>query len=102
MFYYLTEFKDLFFAFNIFKYITFRAGMAAVTTFLLCVIFGPIVIEKLKKFKIQEVAKRDDCPDLDKFQHSKQGTPTMGGIFIIGSILISVLLWADLRNPFIL
>ncbi len=102
MFYFLSELKDVVSAFNIFKYITFRAGMAAVTTFALCVIVGPYVIEKLKKFKIQEIAKREDCPDLDKFQHSKQGTPTMGGIFIIGSILISVLLWADLKNPFIL
>ena len=102
MFYYLSTLSDLFFGFNIFRYITFRSGMAAVTTFLLCVIFGPIFIKKLQQFKIQELAKRDDCPDLDKFMHSKQGTPTMGGVFIVGSVLISVLLWADLSNPYIL
>ena len=76
--------------------------MAAVTTFLLCIIFGPIFIKKLQQRKIQEIAKRDDCPDLDKFMNSKEGIPTMGGVFIVGSVLVSVFLWADLTNPFIL
>ena len=102
MLYYLYELREVFSGFNIFRYITFRAGMAAVTTFLLCVIFGPLVIKKLRELKIREIAKRDDCPDLDKFQHAKEGTPTMGGIFIIGSILASVFLWADLANKYIL
>ena len=102
MFYYLSEFRDLFSGLNIFRYITFRAGMAAVTTFLLCVIFGPFFIKKLKQWKIQEIAKRQDCPDLDRFQESKEGTPTMGGLFIVGSIVLSVLLWADLSNRLIL
>lgn len=102
MFYYLSELRDVFFGFNIFKYITFRAGMAAVTTFLLCVILGPFFIRQLKNLSIREKAKRDDCPDLDQFQKIKEGTPTMGGIFIIGSVLLSVFLWADLSNKYIL
>jgi len=102
MFYYLSEFRDTFFALNIFRYITFRSGMAAVTTFLLCIVFGQIFIDQLKKMKIKEVAKRKDCPDLDQFQNAKEGTPTMGGLFIIGSIIVSVLLWADLTNRYIL
>ncbi|MCA9399640.1 MAG: phospho-N-acetylmuramoyl-pentapeptide-transferase, partial [Candidatus Omnitrophica bacterium] len=102
MFYYLSELKELFFALNIFRYITFRAGMAAVTTFLLCIIFGPFFIDKLRRMKIHEINKRKDCPDLDQFQNEKEGTPTMGGVFVIGSILISVLLWADLSNRYIL
>ncbi len=102
MFYYLSGLKDIFFGFNIFRYITFRAAMAGLTTFVLCVILAPWFIRKLKEFKIREVAKRDDCPDLDKFQHSKQGTPTMGGIFILASIVISVALWADLGNHYVL
>lgn len=102
MFYYLAEFKNLFFGFNLFKYITFRAALAAVTTFLLCVILGPLFIRSLKERKIREIAKRADCPDLDQFQNSKQGTPTMGGLFIVGSIVVSVLLWADLTNIYIL
>ena len=102
MFYFLAGFTEIFSGFNIFRYITFRSGMAAVTTFLLCIIFGPFFIKKLRQFKIQELAKREDCPGLDKFMHSKQGTPTMGGVFIVGSVLISVWLWADLSNPYIL
>ena len=78
MFYYFSELEEVFFALNIFRYITFRAGMAAVTTFLFCVIFGPFFIKKLKALKIHEITKRKDCPDLDQFQHSKEGTPTMG------------------------
>lgn len=101
MFYYLTEFRDIFFAFNIFRYITFRAAMAAVTTFLLCIALGPPVTRYLKRRKIQERAKREDCPDLARFHDRKEGIPTMGGVFIIGSIMISVLLWADLSNQYI-
>lgn len=101
MFYYLSQLRDVFFGFNIFRYITFRAAMAGLTTFVLCVMLAPWFIRKLKEFKIREIAKRDDCPDLDKFQHSKQGTPTMGGIFILGAVLISVALWADWGNHYV-
>jgi len=102
MFYYLSELRDIFSGFNIFRYITFRTAMAGLTTFLLCIVFGPLIIERLKKMKIREVAKREDCPDLDAFHQPKEGTPTMGGIFIVGSILFSVFLWADLGNRYII
>ncbi|MGE0269179.1 MAG: phospho-N-acetylmuramoyl-pentapeptide-transferase [Candidatus Omnitrophota bacterium] len=102
MFYFLSQFRELHFGFNIFKYITFRTGMAAFTTFLICVVFGPYFIRKLRMMKIGEIAKRDDCPDLDKFHGKKEGTPTMGGLFVIGSIVVSVLLWGNLTNPFVL
>src|SRR3989338_3530927 len=99
MFYYLTGLEGFISAFNIFRYITFRASMAAVTAFILCVIFGPLFIRYFKELK--ENALRKDCPDLDKLQAVKQGTPTIGGIFIICSIILSVLFWADLSNPYI-
>ncbi|MBP6342588.1 MAG: phospho-N-acetylmuramoyl-pentapeptide-transferase [Candidatus Omnitrophica bacterium] len=102
MFYFLTELRDVYSYLNIFRYITFRSGMAAVTTFLLCMILGPLFIKASRRKKMQEKAKRDDAPDLDKFQESKEGTPTMGGIFIIGSIVISTLLWANLTNIFVI
>jgi phospho-N-acetylmuramoyl-pentapeptide-transferase len=102
MFYYLSEFKHIFSGFNLFRYITFRTAMAGLTTFLLCVVFGPFIIKRLKKMEVREVAKREDCPDLDPFHHPKEGTPTMGGIFIVASILLSVFLWADLGNRYIL
>ncbi len=102
MFYFLADFKSLFFALNIFKYITFRAGMAAVTAFLLSIILGPWLIQRLRDLKVQEIAKRKDAPALDRFINSKEGTPTMGGLLIVGSVICSVLLWSDLSNPFIL
>lgn len=101
MFYFLSSFADVFDGLNIFRYITFRAGMAAVTAFVLCIVLGPIFIRMSKQRRIKEIAKRGDAPALDQFQQKKEGTPTMGGIFIIGSILISVLLWANLSNHFI-
>ena len=102
MFYFLTELRELFFGFNIFKYITFRAAMSAVTTFFLCISAGPFFTRFLLQKKIHEYAKREDCPDLDRFLQSKQGIPTMGGIFVVGSILVSALLWADLSNSYVL
>ncbi|MBI4310113.1 MAG: phospho-N-acetylmuramoyl-pentapeptide-transferase [Candidatus Omnitrophica bacterium] len=102
MLYFLSNHTDWFAGFNIFRYITFRAGMAAVTAFLFCVIFGPVFIRLSKQRHIKEIAKRGDAPALDQFQNKKEGTPTMGGVFIIGSILASVLLWANLGNHFIL
>ncbi len=102
MFYFLSTLRYAYTEFNIFRYITFRCAMAAFTTFMLCVIFGPIIIRKFKERQIQEKINREDCPQLDHVQSHKKGTPTMGGIFMIGSILISVLLWADLGNRYIL
>ena len=102
MFYFFSDYSYIWPVLNIFRYITFRAGIAAFTSFILCVIFGPIFIRIFKENRIREIAKRKDAPDLDKFQIKKEGTPTMGGVFIVGSILISVLLWGNLTNSFIL
>ncbi|NTV28474.1 MAG: phospho-N-acetylmuramoyl-pentapeptide-transferase [Candidatus Omnitrophica bacterium] len=102
MFFYLSQFRFEFFPFNIFRYITFRAGMAAVTTFLLCVVVGPWFIRLLKRKSFGEKAERPDVPQLKEFHQTKSGTPTMGGILIVGSILSAVALWADLSNPYIL
>ena len=102
MFYYLYGLREIFSGFNIFRYITFRTAMAGLTTFVLSVVLGPMIIDRLRRLKVREITKRDDCPDLDRFNLPKEGTPTMGGIFIIGSILLSVLLWADLSNHYVL
>ncbi|HSV43620.1 MAG TPA: phospho-N-acetylmuramoyl-pentapeptide-transferase, partial [Candidatus Bathyarchaeia archaeon] len=63
MLYFFSQLRDVFFGFNIFKYITFRAAMAAVTTFLVCILLGPVFTRFLKEKKIREYAKRADCPD---------------------------------------
>lgn len=103
MFYhFLYPLRELFFAFNIFKYITFRAVGCSVTAFLLIVIFGKIVIDKLRTFKIgEQVRKEKAYASLSDFHKTKEGTPTMGGILILGAIIISVLLWANLSNRYI-
>ena len=72
MFYYLTGFKEILPGFNIFRYITFRASMAAVTAFVLCVILAPICIRYFKALRIRENAKRQDAPGLDRFGHAEQ------------------------------
>jgi phospho-N-acetylmuramoyl-pentapeptide-transferase len=84
-------------AFNVFRYITFRTAMAIITAMLVSFLLGPRLIESLRRFQIgQEI--REEGP---KSHQSKRGTPTMGGILIIASVVPSTLLWADLRNPFI-
>src|ERR1039458_1449872 len=102
MFYFLSQYYSNSPHFNIFRYITFRAGMAAVTAFLLCMILGPIFINLTKRRRIHESAKRHDAPKLDQFQVKKEGTPTMGGVFIVGSILLSVGLWGNWTNMFVI
>jgi len=77
--------------FNVFQYLSFRGAYAALTTLLICFIFGPRIIEALRKLKIGQ-AVREDGPATHL---KKDGTPTMGGIFILLSILIAMLFWTD-------
>lgn len=82
-------------ALNVFQYVTFRTAYAAITALALSLIFGPLVIRKLTEFKFgQEI--REEGP---ASHQAKRGTPTMGGVMIIGSVFISTLLWADLESP---
>lgn len=94
--------KDLWFGFNVFRYITFRAVMASITAFLLSLILGPFIIALLRRFKIGEFPRRAHVENLYQLHKHKKGTPTMGGIIIILSILISTLLWARLDNRFVI
>lgn len=93
---------EIFSTLNIFRYITFRSAMAALTAFIVSLIFGPAVIKKLKNLKIGERVKKDDSLRLDELHRSKQDTPTMGGILILGAITLSTLLWADISNKYII
>lgn len=100
MLYFLAEYIQAKFnppGFNIFKYLTFRSALAAITALLLTFYVGPKVLSYLKKKQIGE-AKKEDGP---KFHWSKAGTPTMGGLIILMSGLIPVLLWANLGNIYI-
>ena len=82
---------------NIFQYITFRTIYATLTAFLICLLLGPKVIKMLSKMQVGQYI-RDDGPES---HFNKAGTPTMGGVMIIFSIVVTVLIWGDLKNPYI-
>lgn len=83
---------------GVFKYLTFRAAMAVMVSLLISLVFGKSLIEKLKQKLIGETVRN---LGLDG-EHKKQGTPTMGGLIILGSILIPTLLFAKLHNIYII
>ena len=89
MFYYLSHLKESLSVFNVFNYITFRCGAAVLTGLLISLLIAPAVIRKLRSYKIGQVQRKDG----PQSHLSKNGTPTMGGIIIIISLLSSVLLW---------
>lgn len=92
------SFQDVYSPFNVFRYITFRAALAVITALLISFVLAPWIIRKLKKLSMTQYV-RDDGP---KTHLDKTGTPTMGGILIILSVVISVLMWGDLSNKFVL
>ncbi|MDP2865601.1 MAG: phospho-N-acetylmuramoyl-pentapeptide-transferase [Elusimicrobiota bacterium] len=98
MLYYAHYLKDLFSPLNVFQYITFRAGGAVMTSFLLSLLFGPWLIAKLRSYKIGQV-QRTDGPQTHL---AKQGTTTMGGLLIFLTLVVSTCLWARMDNRFIL
>jgi phospho-N-acetylmuramoyl-pentapeptide-transferase len=83
--------------FNVFGYITLRAVLATITALMISFVVGPRMIRKLAQYKIGQ-SVRDDGPQTHL---TKAGTPTMGGALILVSIVITTLLWADLRNRFV-
>ncbi len=85
-----------FILFNLFRYITFRTAGATLTALLISLILGPIIIRKLKERQVCEKI-RVEGPSTHKV---KEGTPTMGGIIILFSVVIPTLLWADLTNAY--
>ncbi|MFH1753124.1 MAG: phospho-N-acetylmuramoyl-pentapeptide-transferase [Candidatus Omnitrophota bacterium] len=102
LYHYLYSLRDLWFGFNVFRYITFRAVFSAVTAFLFTILIAPSVIRMLEKLNIKEKVLRKEAPSIYEYHKHKEGTPTMGGIIIIGAIGFSTLIWADLSNKFIL
>jgi phospho-N-acetylmuramoyl-pentapeptide-transferase len=83
--------------FRVFRYVTFRTAFASLTALFLCIALGPWLISKLHQFQIGQYI-REEGP---KSHQKKAGTPTMGGILIIISIVIPTLLWADLRYSYV-
>jgi len=102
MMYYLHRFSDQFIGFNVFYYVTFRSVAAAVTAFTVSLIFGNLVIRKLTALKLgQPIRAAEEVHRLAELHFGKQGTPTMGGVLIIGAVFLSSFLWARPDNRFV-
>lgn len=87
---------------NLFQYQTVRAAGAAFTAFLLSVVLGSKVILKLTALKLgQPIRTKEEVHRLAELHGGKSGTPTMGGILVVGSVLVATFLWARPTNPFV-
>ena len=98
MLYWLTALSDGGDFFNLFRYITFRAGGAFLTALLFGFVFGRPLIDVLRKTQGKGQPIRDDGPES---HFSKAGTPTMGGLLIVGALVTATLLWARLDNAYV-
>lgn len=87
---------------SVFAYSSTRMILAALTSLLLSIFLGPFFIRKLYELKIGQPIRKDECPLLGKLHEKKQNTPTMGGVLIIFSMLVSMFLWMDLTHIFTL
>ena len=98
MLYHLAEYLTKFYSgFNVFGYLTFRGILGVLTALLISFIVGPAMIRKLSVYKIGQTI-RNDGP---QSHLTKAGTPTMGGALILVAVIVSTLLWADLRNHYV-
>lgn len=93
----LVPLREHFFFFNVFRYITVRTALAGITALLLSFVFGPLLIKILKKYQIGQEIR----PEGPQSHYLKKGTPSMGGLLIIGSTLLPTLLWGNLRNAYV-
>jgi len=84
--------------FNVFRYITFRTAMAAVTAIVISFALGPWLIRRLRMLQDGEDTIREDTPERHR---TKAGTPTMGGLLILAAILVSAVVWSSLRNRYV-
>ncbi len=95
----LVQYADQITAFNVFRYITFRAGGAVITSLIISFICGPFIIRWLRDNQRGGQPIREDGPESHLL--TKVGTPTMGGFMILLAMILSTLMWADLRNGYI-
>jgi phospho-N-acetylmuramoyl-pentapeptide-transferase len=101
MFYYLFDYINKIFSppgFDVFRYLSFRSALAAITALLISFIFGPKIIGKLKKNQVDQPI-REEGPQTHL---KKAGTPTMGGLIILVSVVIPILIWSDLKSIYII
>jgi phospho-N-acetylmuramoyl-pentapeptide-transferase len=103
MFYWLADLPSVFGTpipvLNVFRYITTRTGGAMATAALFVFMFGPWIIDHLRLRQGKGQPIREDGPQSHLI--AKRGTPTMGGLMILSGLVVSTLLWANLRNPYV-
>src|ERR1041385_8985783 len=99
MVYWLSAFSETIGPLNVLRYITFRTGGAMITGLIFFFMLGPWIIDllRLKQGKGQPI--RTDGPQSHLV--TKKGTPTMGGLMILSGLLVSTLLWANPKNPYV-
>ncbi|MFO7525943.1 MAG: phospho-N-acetylmuramoyl-pentapeptide-transferase [Ignavibacteriaceae bacterium] len=101
MLYYLFDYINRIYSppgFDIFRFLTFRSALSAITALFIAFYAGPKIIKLLQKHQIGEVKKADG----PQFHWSKAGTPTMGGLIILLSIAVPVLLWGDIISIYVI
>ena len=96
---FLLNFVDTFSFLNVFRYLTFRTGLSFFTSLVIVLIIGGPFIKFFSNQKILNPIRNDGPED-----HiiKKIGTPTMGGLIILTGLLVSVLMWGDLRNIYVI
>jgi phospho-N-acetylmuramoyl-pentapeptide-transferase len=97
LYHFLYPLHTTFSAFNVFRYITFRTIYASLTAFLICFLLGPWVIRRLQAYQVGQYIRKEG----PESHQGKAGTPTMGGLLIIFSVVMATLLWTDLTNGYI-
>jgi len=101
MLYYLCLLENWFSPLRVFRYITVRSVAGAGTAFVMSIIMGPWLIRRLQQLKIKQYVRKEDVAPLYALHERKEGTPTMGGLLIIASVVVSTLLWAVPANTFV-
>lgn len=98
MLYFLYPLKDISIFFNLFRYITFRAAGASIFAFLFCIWIAPFMIQWLRSLKVLAHTEREHAEKIHTFFAGKKNVPSMGGIIIVVSVVVSMLLWGNLTN----
>src|SRR6202034_9736 len=99
MLYWLIELSDKLSVLNVFRYITFRTGGAVITALIFVFLFAQYIMDRLRLLQGKGQPIRADGPK--SHINAKAGTPTMGGLMILSGMVVSTLLWANPRNPYV-
>src|SRR5213076_1914646 len=99
MLYWLADFSGTLSVLNVFRYLTVRTGGAMITALIFVFLFGPWIIDHLRLRQGKGQPIREDGPQSHLL--TKKGTPTMGGLMILSGLVVSTLLWANLKSPYV-